>query len=447
MNITQIGLSGLMAAQSGLDITGRNTANMLTRGYSRQGVLLTPRPSGGVDVGATMRFNLGIHSQQMWRAQSDQYKFQAGDSYFNQLENIIGVGEGSARVQLDGFFASLDAATADPTNTALRQQIIASADSLAKSLSAERGGMQRQLQATQAESAAGVTQVNALAKTIADLNRAIADAEARGTPAHELMDQRDQAIDDLSALVQVDVLMQPNGTADISLAAGPPLVTGGHVGALLLTGNPDGTWRIDVDFAGVSYPVLGDQAGGSLGGLMTYAQNTLIPAIATHDSFVESLASTFNAQLAQGFGTNGSPGKPLFAYDPASGLLSADTTLAPAELGFSSAANEPGNNDNLLKLTALRTASVAVTGLGNVALADACSLLAGRIGSESQANQLALGKSAQIRQQAELERNAVSGVSSEEETVNFMEFVQMYQANMKVIATARELFDSTLQML
>lgn len=447
MNIANVGLSGLFAAQAGLDASARNTSNMLTLGYSRQGVLFTPRIGGGVLIGASMRFNSGYQSQQMWRSQSDKQHFASRESLFDQLENIVGMGDGSARQQVDAFFRALEAVTADPTNTALRQQVIASADALAKSVNLEREAMRRQLSTAQAQSVAGIEQANALARGIADLNRAIAEADALGLPAHELKDQRDQAIDDLSALVAIDVLIQPDGTADIALSGGPPLVTSGQSGQLALTAHADGSWQLDLDLAGGRYPIDGARAGGMLGGLVSFATETLMPTMATQADFASQFADAVNAQLAAGFDVNGVPGKPLFVYDPVSGMLAADMSITPAELGFSGAADQPGNNDNLLKIAGLRASKVTLYGLGEVALGDASTLMAGRIGSDSQANRLSLAKATDIRAQAELDRNALSGVSNEEETVRMMELIQMYQANMKVISTARELFDSTIQML
>ncbi len=40
-----------------------------------------------------------------------------------------------------------------------------------------------------------------------------------------------------------------------------------------------------------------------------------------------------------------------------------------------------------------------------------------------------------------------SGVNSDEEAINLMQYQQMYQANMKVIAVSNQLFDSTLALL
>ena len=46
--------------------------------------------------------------------------------------------------------------------------------------------------------------------------------------------------------------------------------------------------------------------------------------------------------------------------------------------------------------------------------------------------------------QAQAQRDSVSAVSLDEEAVNLMTYQQAYQANMKVISTANQLFDDML---
>jgi flagellar hook-associated protein 1 FlgK len=51
-----------------------------------------------------------------------------------------------------------------------------------------------------------------------------------------------------------------------------------------------------------------------------------------------------------------------------------------------------------------------------------------------------------VRNQSEANWRSTSAVNTDEEAVNLMQYQQMYQANMKVITVANELFDSLLQM-
>jgi flagellar hook-associated protein 1 len=448
MSITNIGMSGLLAAQAGLGMSARNTANLLTIGYSRQGVLLTPRViGGGVEVGVFIRFTDNFKTQQMWASNSAFGQYNAGESYYRQLEEVMGLGAGSVKAGIDGFFAALDEVSSDPTSTALRQQVISAADAMAKSFNALRQAMTRQLDTARQQSMATADQVNMLSATIADLNKQIEQAEAKGSVPSELLDQRDQAIDKLSALVDVQVLRQPNGTVDVSIANGPPLVAGGQVGKLSVIPNTDGTFALSLELAGTHYPLDGTKLGGELGGLSKYVEDTLLPQMDANKLLAEELATRINDQLANGYGTNGNPGEPLFIFNPTTGTLTVNPDITQADLGFSASPDEPGNSDNLLALIELRKDKITIPGIGEVSLGDAYTMLVGKLGSDSQFNKNALDRATEIRKQAELDWLNVSGISMEEESVKISEYLNMYNANMKVISVANELFESTLKML
>jgi flagellar hook-associated protein 1 FlgK len=79
-----------------------------------------------------------------------------------------------------------------------------------------------------------------------------------------------------------------------------------------------------------------------------------------------------------------------------------------------------------------------------VSLADAVTQLVAQVGMQSQQNTAALATAQTVRNQAEENWKSTSGVNLDEEAANLIQFQQMYQANMKVIAVANELFDSTL---
>ena len=118
--------------------------------------------------------------------------------------------------------------------------------------------------------------------------------------------------------------------------------------------------------------------------------------------------------------------------------------VKPGELAFSSAAGETGNNEVLLALLELKGQNITVNG-NQVTLNDAYAGLLGEIASTSRQNQADLKSATSVTVQAQSQRDSVSAVSREEEAVNLMTYQQAFQANMKVIATANQLFDEMLR--
>lgn len=444
MNITRIGLSGTLAAQAALNMAGRNTANLLTPGYTRQGVLLTSRVGGGVDMTSLIRFSDNYKTQQKWLSNGPVGQYSAAESYFRQLEEVIGLEDGSVKAGLDRFFGALDEASADVTNPALRQQVLMAAGGLATSFNNLQQMMRGQLDTLRQQSAATAGQINGLAQSVADLNRQIAEAEANGGAPSELIDQRDQAIDQLAALAEIRTVRQPDGSVDVTLASGQPLVAGNQVGKVNVETQADGTFTLKLEFGTAQYPLDGAKVGGTLGGLFTFAQDTLLPQMEAIRTLAEEIATSFNKQMTAGFAMDGSAGKPLFTFDPATGRMTVND-LSPEELAFSGDPKAPGNNDNLLKLIELRAMRIDLPGFGETSLGDGYTLLVGKLGAQAQQNQSMLTMAGEIRKQAEEAWLAVSGVNGDEEAVNIAEFMQVYQANMKVISVAKNLFDSTIQ--
>jgi flagellar hook-associated protein 1 FlgK len=141
------------------------------------------------------------------------------------------------------------------------------------------------------------------------------------------------------------------------------------------------------------------------------------------------------------------PGKDLFVYNPtsATGLLGIDPTFKAADLAFSSDGT-PGDSGNLQLLVDIKSQPITLTSLGSVLLNDADTQVVGKLAVDSQQNQALLKTATTIRQQSEDDWKSTSAVNRDEEAINLIEYQNMYQANMKVISVANNLFDATLQM-
>ena len=116
-----------------------------------------------------------------------------------------------------------------------------------------------------------------------------------------------------------------------------------------------------------------------------------------------------------------------------------------SDLAFS-ADGTPGDSGNLQAVIDIKNQAVNLTSVGSVLLGDADTQLVGKLGIDSAQNQALLKTSTTIRQQSEDDWSATSSVNKDEEAINLVEYQNMYQANMKVIAVANQLFDATLAM-
>jgi flagellar hook-associated protein 1 FlgK len=458
MNLLNNGLSGALAAQAALNATSQNIANAATPGYTRQGALLTASiatqagtmsAGNGVKVSSLLRFSDAYTSEQMWRSSSTLGQYSTQQPYFTQMEQVMGDDSSNINDGLDGFFGALNAVSVDPSSSPLRQQVITSAQSLAQRFNSLNGVMSNQLASIHQQRSSTVDEINTTANDIAVLNKQIAAANASNVNASGLIDARDQKIDSLAGLVGVRVIDQPDGSRNLTLASGQPLVVGSIAATMTAQGNPDGSQTLKISFARETFTLPGTNLGGQLGGLGDYEQNVLVPLKQSVTDMAREITNRVNTQLAAGYGTDGAPGKPLFVFDPtsATNMMSVDDNTLEANLGFSKAGNEPGDSSNLQAIIDLKNQQIPVSSLGNVVLGDANSQLVGKLATNSQQNIATTATAQTVRDQSVETWKSVSGVNSDEEAVNLVQYQQMYQANMKVIGVADTLFDATLAMM
>lgn len=457
MSIVYNALSGATAAQAALSATSQNVANVMTPGYTRQGVLLvsvqplqsgTLRAGSGVAVPSLLRFSDNYKSVQMWNAASELGQRETAQPYLTQLEQVLGDEESGINNGLDTFFAALNAASVDPTSSPLRQQVITTADALAQRFNSLNQVLSNQRASVAQQRITTIANINTLAEQIARLNKEIVATNGTGVNASGLIDARDNKIDELARLVAVQVVEQPDGSRSVSLRGGQPLVIGSLASRMSAVANADGSQTLFIDFAQESFNLAKTSLGGELGGLDNFEREVLLPTMTSMMEMAQQLAESVNDQLALGFALDGTPGLPLFEFDTTgvTGTLRIRSGIIAQDLAFSSDPTTPGNSDNLQELIAIKRKAVNLSALGSVSLSDAVTQLVAKLGMDSQQNTVALNTAKTVRNQAEESWKSTSGVSLDEEAANIMQYQQMYQANMKVIAVANELFDSTLSI-
>lgn len=449
--LNQIALSGVRAAQVAMATTGQNIANVNTPGFSRLNTITASlagegglNVGGGVEVSSIRRMASEFKNQQLWRATTEQNYFGARQDYLTALEGLM-AGEGSSiSVGLDQFFAALSETSATPSSIALRQQILAEAGNLAQRFNGLSSNINAQVQALHEQRTAMATEINGLTDNIAKLNKKIVETEAVKGDTTALRDHRESLVKDLSQYSSIRVNETADGALNVSLANGQPLVSGISAGQLQITQTMTGEQLVNLSFLGTSFPLKQDGFGGAFGGLYDAEYGDLRPIMDSLHEMADQFALQINTTLSTGFDLAGNPGQPLLTYDPTSvtKLLQVNN-LAPEELAFSSAAGETGNNEVLLDLLAIKNQNITLGG-SSVTLNDAYSGLLGQVASNSRQNQADLTSTTTVTQQAQAQRDSVSGVSLDEEAVNLMTYQQAYQANMKVISTANQLFDDML---
>ena len=324
MSILSVGQSALNAAQVGLVTTGHNIANAATPGYNRQEVIqgaVSGQDAGngfvgkGTEVTGVRRVYSEFLGNQVVSTQTAKGQLDSYYSQIQQINNMLADSKSGLSPALQDFFSSIAATTSDPSSAAARQSMLSSANTLAGRFQGMDAQLNEQRQGVNAEIRSGVDGINIYAQQIGKLNDAIEKAmNAGGGAPNDLLDQRDQAVNDLSKEVKVSVVKQGN-SFNVMIGSGQPLVVGTRTYGLSVTQSPTDAGRAEVayDIGGKSVMLAEESiTGGKLGGLMEFRARTLDPTENALGRVAITLATEFNRQHAQGMDQAGQPGGDFF---------------------------------------------------------------------------------------------------------------------------------------
>lgn len=443
----------LRAQQLGLDVVGQNIANVNTAGYARRSVDFTAVPptdkwsaGGGVDV-------LGIRAirdQMLERRLRLERPAEGRESALADILSVVEAALGSSGSSIDSslskFFNAWSDLSQDPTSSTMRQAVILQSSSLAKSLNE----MAARLQDARTQANDGIRgaadDINQLTQRIAALNDSIARAGGDGAMSANLQDEQAEAVKKLSELVDVEVLQNKTGGVDVSFANGRALVLGENAYSIDVGLGAGGM----VTLSSGGTDVTNEISGGRLAGLL-YARDVAIPGYTNQlDAIAFTLAGQVNAAHTAGFDLDGRPGGnvfvPLAAQQGAAAAITVDPALAAnPRLIAASLSGATGDNGTARRIATLRDARLFGGGTGT--FADAWADMTYAVGQDS-ASAVAEQKSRkEIVAQIESLRDAVSGVSLDEEAMLMMKFQRAYEANARFFTTVDSAIATLLNMV
>src|SRR5208282_4049565 len=128
---------------------------------------------------------------------------------------------------ITNFFDSFSSLESDPTDNALREQVLSSASTLAGDISSAASSLNSQSAALDQEASGVVSQVNSLTSSIAQLNLGI-QSTSPDADAGTLEDQRQEDLSQLSKLIGINQVTTENNGLSITTTSGQLLVSEGQ---------------------------------------------------------------------------------------------------------------------------------------------------------------------------------------------------------------------------
>lgn len=324
--ILSIGATALDAAYMALQTTGNNIANVNTPGYSREvtqftSSVQTPVGGGmyagtGVDVTSITRVYNDFLAQQTNLAQAMASQADTAATLTSQVNGMFSDSTTSLGTAVDNFFNQIQTLSTDPSSAATRQSVLSAAQEMASQFNDAYAQLQQMNESTTQQIGQQVSTANSLVQQIATLNDQIALASAGNQAPNALLDQRDQDILTLNQSIGVTTNTQSNGSVNVYLANGQPLVVGGQAYTLQMGQDPQNGQNVVVgtEVGGqIAALQTNNTGGGAIGALLQF-QNQTIPSVENQiGQLAVTLSSQFNGIQEAGVDATGAPGAAFFS--------------------------------------------------------------------------------------------------------------------------------------
>jgi flagellar hook-associated protein 1 len=325
MSLTQAlatALSGLQVNQASLALVSANVANADTPGYTRKTIDQSATASNGTNIGVRVgdvQRHLDQYVQRQLRVENSGASYaDTRAQLYSRLQDIYGQPGSDIALETvyNNFTNALQALSTSPDNAAVRSSVINTAQLLAQQLNQTSNSIQALRGDAELGISTAVTQANTAMSQIAAINQKLAGSTSNDSEAASLLDQRDSYIDQLSQLMDINVVQGDHNQVSIFTNSGTQLV-GNQAGQLSF--NAQGTitaasqWSANPSQCTVGTITLTTPAGSSIdliqsqairsGTIAAYVQmrdQDLVQAQNQLDAIAAAMASALSDKTTSG---------------------------------------------------------------------------------------------------------------------------------------------------
>ncbi|AJQ58398.1 flagellar hook-associated protein FlgK [Bacillus thuringiensis serovar morrisoni str. 4AA1] len=422
-------LSGMLAAQMGLQTTKQNLSNIRTPGYVRQ---MVNYGSVGASNGHTpeQRIGYGVQTLGVDRITDEVKTKQFNDqlsqlSYYNymnstlsRVESMVGTtGKNSLSSLMDGFFNAFREVAKNPEQPNYYDTLISETGKFTSQVNR----LAKNLDTVEAQTAedieAHVNEFNRLAASLAEANHKIGQA---GTQVpNQLLDERDRIVTEMSKYANIEVSYE---------SMNPNIASVRMNGILTVNGQDTYPLQLNKEKDPMSVEIYGSEISVTSGAIKSAIDTKA--KIVDYKKNLEDLMSSVKSQV------NTVMGKDFFVGDYAK-----DMKLNPEfqkDISKMKISAETAN-----KLAAITDGDYK-EGLSYKAALDQFIV---RVASDKSAVNGYQKIHGDLLEGIQQEKMSVEGVNMEEEMVNLMAFQKYFVANSKAITTMNEVFDSLFSII
>jgi flagellar hook-associated protein 1 FlgK len=347
---------------------------------------------------------------------------------------------------ITGFFSSFASLEANPTNNALRQQVLSSASTLAGDVSNAAASLNQQRAALDQEASGVPSQVNALTGAIAQLNQQI-QTTSPGADAGTLEDQRQQDLSQLSQLIGINQITTENNGLAITTTSGQLLVSEGS-SYQMTSGTVDGVTHFFVGTVDATSQLA--DGGGQLGGYLTARDQDIPGVMSSLDQLAYSVSTQVNTLNNGGIdldGVGGSTANPLNIFNQPAVVAGSAANMSvvmtdPNQIAAAGTGQGTGDNSNAAAMAKLANQSIVNSQSPTNFYSNLVSTLGSTVSGVQAENTAQNASVTQLQTQS----SALSSVNLNDEASSMTTLERSYQAASQVFAILNRLMASALNL-
>ena len=440
----------LATQQEGTAVAGQNMANVNNPAYARQKLVVQTAPPLETPIGdegtganavsitevrnALLDTQIQSENSVTGSFTAQQTALQSAEGYLGeQISNTSGSSASSANglaADLSNLFNSFQSLSTNPSDLATRQTVVQSAQRVTNQFNTVSANLRQVRNGLNSSIQSDVASSNQDLSDIAALNHQIVLAQAGGATANELVDSRQQKIEDLASKINISTTAQANGSVDISIG-GVAMVTGGNAVNGLQTYDAGGGQLLIQDQNSATPLTV---TGGSIAGEITARDGGLASLQSGLNTLASQLITSVNHIYSAGYDLNGDTSQNLFTGTDAASI-GVNSALASDPSQFQASGTAGATGDNTIALALAQLASQKISKLSNQTFTQSYAQTVSALGDAISTATDQLNTSQAVSQTLSNQRSAVSGVSIDEEMTNLLQYQKAYEASAQLVTT------------
>ena len=462
-----IGSESLSVTRMGVDTAGHNIANAQVDGYSRQRVNVrarAPHETRGVLLGAGAyaesieRAHDQWNEKQLNRANQSAGASNAKLAALRQIEGIFSPDlQSGVDVEISNFFNAAQSLSSFPDDVTIRTSFRESARSLAQAFQRVDAGLERERMDLNQRIGHEVSRIDDAMQQIARLNGQIQEQEViPGTTANDLRDERDRILREVTRKIDINYYENNRGMICVRGPGDSMLVDGVLATHLYVEPSPSNGGMFDIRVegseGGMDFALSRHVGNGELSAMME-VRDKLIPELTMkNNKLAASMTESINSVHQQGFGVGEfqhAAGRNLFKpvgdIAMAAARMSIDDSIEASTDAISFASTPMASGDNVIgnRMIALKDTKILD---GRADFQQFYSDMVGQFGTEVLRAEHVNEAEEVLVKDLQNRREAVSGVSLDEEATNLMRWQANFAASSKLITTVDEMLETVLSI-